>query len=315
MDLTLFTHPTAGGLAGAVGAVVAGAPLFSDGLRALRLRRRLRRLAGASAPAEAGGFRHLEGTVALESPLFAPLSARPCAAFRLEVHAEGAPIARTVGERSGRSACVTRDGVAHVEADGARWALPRTAEREVAADQALSGTLARLLERAPEARLVAPRGRDAAARRARARRRLGLPRRRPRAARARGARRRPGSTLLRTGTDDVADVVTSAPVDGRAGAVGRARRARGLHLRLRPRAGRRRSRRAALARHWACWPGRAQPVRPALPRRRRRRAARAGTLLGAADGRLHAAGRGHHGARLGAGVVRGAASATCARSG
>jgi hypothetical protein len=148
MDLTLFTHPTAGGLAGAVGAVVAGAPLFSDGLRALRLRRRLRRLRAVSAAA-GDGFRHLQGTVALESPLFAPLSARPCAAFRLELRADGAPIARTVGdERAFR--VVTGDGVAHVEADGACWALPRTAEREVVAGEPLSGTLARLLERAPE---------------------------------------------------------------------------------------------------------------------------------------------------------------------
>lgn len=212
MDLTLFTHPTAGGLAGAVGAVVAGAPLFSDGLRALRLRRRLRRLAGASAPAEAGGFRHLEGTVALESPLFAPLSARPCAAFRLEVRAEGAPLARTVGdERPFRA--VTRDGVAHVEADGVRWALPRTAECEIAADQALSGTLARLLERAPEARLWR-----------RAGGKLRLVERAlvagsachvvGHARRVRAGEAPAAVTLLRTGTDDVADAVTFAPVEG-----------------------------------------------------------------------------------------------------
>jgi len=149
MDLILFAHPTAGGLAGAVGAVVAGAPLFSDGLRALRLRRRLRHLDAARVPSGEGGFAHLQGTVALESPLFAPLSARPCTAFRLELRAEGAPIAATVGdERSFR--VVTHEALAHVEAEDVRWVLPQTAERVVAASDPLSGTLARWLERAPE---------------------------------------------------------------------------------------------------------------------------------------------------------------------
>jgi hypothetical protein len=212
MDLTLFPHPTAGGLACAVGAVVAGAPLFSDGLRALRLRRRLRRLGAASATADGGGFRHLEGVAALESPLFAPLSARPCAAFRLELRAEGAPIARTVGdERPFR--VVTPDAVAHVEADGARWALPRTAEREVAAADRLSGTLARLLEQAPE--VLAWR---------RAGGRLRLTERALVAGsachvvghveRARAAAAAEVETvLLRTGTDDVAEVVSFTPAD------------------------------------------------------------------------------------------------------
>ncbi len=211
MDLTLFTHPTAGGLAGAVGAIVAGAPLFSDGLRALRLRRRLRRLRAASAGGE--GFRHLEGTVALESPLFAPLSARPCASFRLELRAEGAPIARTVGdERSFR--LVTPEGLAHVEADGVRWDLPRTAERELAAGDLLTGTLTRLLERAPEA---------LAWRRAGGRLRL-VERAlvagsachvvgHARSVRAEVARAGVETVLLRTGTDDVPEPVSFAPPD------------------------------------------------------------------------------------------------------
>lgn len=213
MDLTLFTHPTAGGLAGAVGAVVAGAPLFSDGLRALRLRRRLRRLGPASAPERADGFRRLAGTVALESPLFAPLSARPCAAFRLELRAEGAPIAKTVGdERPFR--VVTKDTVAHVEADGACWALPQTAEREVAAAEALNGTLTRLLERAPEVR---------AWRRAGGRLRLTERALVAGAAchvvghaqlvRAAAPPLEAETVLLRTGTDDVPQTLSFAPVD------------------------------------------------------------------------------------------------------
>lgn len=211
MDLTLFTHPTAGGLAGAVGAVVAGAPLFSDGLRALRLRRHLRRLDAAATAAAGDGLRRLRGSVALESPLFAPLSAKPCAAFRLELRAVGAPIAKTVGdERAFR--LVTGDAVAHVEADGARWALPCTAEREVAAGEALSGTLARLLDRAPEAQLWRRAGGT-----------LRLVERAlvagsvchvvGHAERARAAVAPAGveEILLRTGTDDVAEVAYVAP--------------------------------------------------------------------------------------------------------
>jgi len=65
--------------------VVTGAPIFGAGLRALRLRRRLRRLTRPELSYEADGFAHLWGRVALESPLVGPLSSQPCAGFVLEV--------------------------------------------------------------------------------------------------------------------------------------------------------------------------------------------------------------------------------------
>ena len=211
MALTQLVHPTAGGLACAVGAVVAGSPLFSGGLRALRLRHRLGRLGDASASPDGEGFRHLRGTVALESPLFAPLSTRPCAAFRLELRADGAPVAKTVGDQR-PFRVVMAGAVARVEAEGCRWALARTAEREVAADEALSGTLARLLEQAPEVQWWR-----------RAGGRLRLTERALLAGspchvvghvrRARAAAAAAETLLERTGTDDVAEVVTLAAAD------------------------------------------------------------------------------------------------------
>jgi hypothetical protein len=150
MDLTQLVHPTAGGLACAIGAVVAGAPIFSDGLRTLRLRQHVAGLAERPLTADLTGFVHVSGTVAVESPLFTPLSSTPCAGFQLEFHAVGAPVVRIVEERrafrvSGREASARLD-----PADGG-WSLSATAERDVAADEPLTENLVRLLERAPEA--------------------------------------------------------------------------------------------------------------------------------------------------------------------
>jgi hypothetical protein len=150
MDLTQLVHPTAGGLACAIGAVVAGAPLFSDGLRSLRLRRHSAGLAERPLADGLAGFVHVSGTVALESPMFAPLSAAPCAGFQLEVHTIGAPIVKTVEQRR-PFRVAGREASARLESTDGRWALPATAEREVAADEPLTGSLARLLGQVPEA--------------------------------------------------------------------------------------------------------------------------------------------------------------------
>ena len=150
MDLTQLVHPTAGGLACAIGAVVAGAPLFSDGLRSLRLRRHVAGLTEKPLADDLAGFAHVSGAVALESPMFTPLSAAPCAGFQLVVHAVGAPVVRTVEER--RPFRLTgRDASARLDSTDGCWSLPATAEREVAADEPLTGSLARLLEQVPEA--------------------------------------------------------------------------------------------------------------------------------------------------------------------
>jgi len=150
MDLAQLVQPTAGGLACAIGAVVAGAPLFSDGLRSLRLRRHVAGLTEQPLADDLAGFAHVSGSVALESPMFTPLSAAPCAAYQLVVHAVGAPVVKTVEER--RPFRLTGRGVsARLDSTGGTWSLPATAEREVAADEPLTGNLARLVEQVPEA--------------------------------------------------------------------------------------------------------------------------------------------------------------------
>jgi hypothetical protein len=150
MDLTQLVHPNAGGLACAVGAVVSGAPLFSDGLRSLRLRRHFAGLAETPLAEGLEGFVHVHGAVTLDSPMFTPLSAVPCAAFQLEVHTLGAHIVKTVEERrpfrvAGRAAS------ARLESTAGRWSLSATAEREIAADEPLPSSLARLVDQVPEA--------------------------------------------------------------------------------------------------------------------------------------------------------------------
>ncbi|MBI1799433.1 MAG: hypothetical protein HYR73_07065 [Candidatus Eisenbacteria bacterium] len=149
MNLGLELHPNAPGLACAAAALVAGAPLFSDGLRAVRLRRHLSRLRSAKLSEYPSGFVHVTGRVALEGPMFAPLSNRPCAGWRLELRASNMLTRATVDER--RSFRLT-DGElsASVTESGARWDLAVTAEREVESDEALSEHLNALLARAPE---------------------------------------------------------------------------------------------------------------------------------------------------------------------
>jgi hypothetical protein len=150
MDLSQLVHPTAGRLACAIGAVVAGAPLFRDGLRSLRLRRHSAGLAERPLAESLAGFVHVSGTVALDSPMFTPLSAVPCAAFQLVIHAVGAPIVRSVEER--RPFRLVGPGAsARLESTVGRWALGATAEREIAADEPLPGSLSRLIEQVPEA--------------------------------------------------------------------------------------------------------------------------------------------------------------------
>lgn len=137
-------------LAAAATAVVAGAPWFSDGLRALRLRRQLARL-GAGGPAlESGGLVHVDGRVALDAPLFSPLTQQPCAAYVLEVHGVGAPVARETADQRGFRVCGTH-GMAHVDPARARWLLEVTGERTIAAGDRLGAGLEMLLARIPEA--------------------------------------------------------------------------------------------------------------------------------------------------------------------
>jgi hypothetical protein len=130
MDLTQLVHPTAGGLACAVGAVVAGAPLFSDGLRAARLAAHVAALERKPIGRDLEGFVHVSGEIVLESPLVTPLTSRDCAGYRLEVRALGAPLALAIEER--RFFRVD-DGTesALVASTGGRWSYVTTADRVI----------------------------------------------------------------------------------------------------------------------------------------------------------------------------------------
>ena len=66
MNLAQILHPSPIGFTLAALAVIAGAPLFSDGMRALRLRRRFAALTDSNLGAHPAGFTHVQGHVALE---------------------------------------------------------------------------------------------------------------------------------------------------------------------------------------------------------------------------------------------------------
>jgi hypothetical protein len=162
MDSASFT-PHVVGLAMAAGAVVAGVPLFSAGMSALRLRRSLASLAPGddanATPAtrpvsqalpESEGFAHLHGRTALESPLFSPLSGVPCAGYDLEVSAVGAHLRRTISQRRVFRVLVGRSA-AHIHPAPGRWDVGVTAEREIQPDSPVSEGLAALIAHAPEA--------------------------------------------------------------------------------------------------------------------------------------------------------------------
>ena len=150
MELPVWLHPTAARLPFAAAAIAAGAPIFSDGLRALRLRRLAPRLREVTLARTAHGMAHARGTVVLESPLFSPLSRVPCAGFVLEVRGVGTPVARVIDVC--RPFRISSGGVtARVQAAKVRWLLAETATREVGPDQPLTQNLLALLERVPEA--------------------------------------------------------------------------------------------------------------------------------------------------------------------
>lgn len=148
MELTL--EPTVSGAALAALAVAGGAPWFSDGLRALRLRRHLKRLNESRLEDSPTGFIHTRGSVVLDGPLFSPLSSRPCAGFRLEVHGPGARTAAVIERR--RSFRIVAGAIsARVMAPQASWRLTETARREMASGEGLTENMAALLEDCPEA--------------------------------------------------------------------------------------------------------------------------------------------------------------------
>ncbi len=145
MSIPFEIPVTMSGMLAAVALVIAGGPLFAGGLRAMRQRRLLKRLSPSVAENGLEGFVRLEGTVALESPLFSPLSQRPCAGYRLEVHARDSSAGGAVGQQRGFRLVGERCD-AFVEPSAAAWAMPVTAEREVPAGEQVSANMAALLE-------------------------------------------------------------------------------------------------------------------------------------------------------------------------
>jgi hypothetical protein len=142
---------TALGLLAATACVVAGAPVFAAGRRALRLRRALGSLQEAPLVAGSSGWVLARGRVALASPLFAPLSGKPCAGYELDVCGERSRVGGIVAERRPfQLECGAQ--VAFVSPDDARWATAVTAERTLGVADALPEQVAELLERNAEIR-------------------------------------------------------------------------------------------------------------------------------------------------------------------
>lgn len=152
--------PISSGPSGAVVAlacIVAGGPLFAAGLRAWRARFALDRLRADADGALAPGLQLVHGPVALDGPMFAPLSGRPCAGFTLEVRDESGALAGTLHE--GRAFTLrTFAGDVRVEA-GAEWRVAITDERTFGSGAELTERLSAMLAQVPELRWRMQRGR------------------------------------------------------------------------------------------------------------------------------------------------------------
>ncbi len=151
MDLLPPLPPTFITFALAAGSVVAGAPLFAAGRRALRLRQALASLREAPLDADASGVVAVRGRVALEGPMFAPLSGRPCAGFTLEVAGDRMSVGAVLHELrpfrlQGESAS------ARVVAEHAHLTTAVTSERTLAPGEALPQRLGELLAGSAEVR-------------------------------------------------------------------------------------------------------------------------------------------------------------------
>jgi hypothetical protein len=135
----------------AIGGVVAGAPLFAAGRRAIRLRQALATLEERPLVADTVGLAAVRGRVVLEGPMFAPLSGRPCAGFTLEATGEKMRVGAVLHELrpfrlQGESAS------ARIVADHARLGTEVTAERLLTPGDALPQRLSELLGGSAELR-------------------------------------------------------------------------------------------------------------------------------------------------------------------
>jgi hypothetical protein len=144
-------EPTPAGSALAAALVVAGAPIFGAGLRALRLRRCFGALAERGLANEPTGLVRVRGRVALESPLVGPLSGKACAGFQLEVRGpRGAAIATVEDLREFR--LVSGPASARVRViEDATWDLAPGETRTLAPGDRVSENLTALLAHSAEA--------------------------------------------------------------------------------------------------------------------------------------------------------------------
>lgn len=147
--VVLLTPSVAGAIAAAA-AVAGGAPLFSEGLRALRIARLAGRLTERPLADMPSGFTGLSGQVVLDGPLFSPITHQPCAGFRLSVASADRGQIAAIEER--RPFRIVSGGVsARIAGPIAHWRLAAGVRREVKAGEPLTAHLASLVERSPEA--------------------------------------------------------------------------------------------------------------------------------------------------------------------
>lgn len=158
MNVGIEIHPTGPGLACAAAAVAAGAPIFSDGLRARRRRSALAHVGVEPTAEPDAGFVHLHGTVALESPLFAPISNRPCAGYRLEARVAGTTAVASFDQLR-RFTLHTGAQTVRVMEHRAHCELSVSAERDLKPADALTEVFSTFIHRHPE--LAWSRGRGA----------------------------------------------------------------------------------------------------------------------------------------------------------
>jgi hypothetical protein len=157
MDPFVVLPLTPGGVIVAVACVFAGLPLFARGRRAWRLRRALASLRETPLTEQARGLVRVSGRAVLESPLFGPLSGRPCAGFELAVRGIGSAVGGVVQERrafrleSGEASALVRP-------EHADWHLPVTGRRTLERGQAPSERLLALLDSCAELRWLRGRG-------------------------------------------------------------------------------------------------------------------------------------------------------------
>ncbi len=144
-----LTPSVAGAFAG-LAAVAAGAPLFSEGLRALRIARRATSLVEHPLAERPTGFTGARGQVVLDSPLFSPLTHRPCAGYRLSVASrERGQVAALEERRPFR--IMAGEVTARVAGPIAHWRMSPGERRVVEPGDPLTAHLAALIERSPEA--------------------------------------------------------------------------------------------------------------------------------------------------------------------